>query len=72
MGSKESGSGEKRKWLSDCTGPDMDQGFPGNFTVQVTYTLTEDNEIQIHYEGTADQDTIVNMTNHSYFKPGRT
>ena len=47
--------------------PDMDQGFPGNFTVQVTYTLTEDNEIQIHYEGTADQDTIVNMTNHSYF-----
>ena len=47
--------------------PDMDQGFPGNLTVQVTYTLTEDNEIQIHYEGTADQDTIVNMTNHSYF-----
>ena len=29
--------------------PDMDQGFPGNLTVQVTYTLTEDNEIQIHY-----------------------
>ena len=49
------------------TSPDMDQGFPGTFTVQVTYTLTDENEIQIHYEGEADQDTIVNMTNHSYF-----
>lgn len=45
----------------------MDQGYPGNFTIEVTYTLTEDNEVKIHYYGTADQDTIVNMTNHSYF-----
>lgn len=47
--------------------PDGDQGFPGNFTGYVTYTLTDDNEIVIHYEGSADADTIVNMTNHSYF-----
>lgn len=47
--------------------PDGDQGYPGNFDVTVTYTLTEDNEIVITYCGRADQDTIANMTNHSYF-----
>lgn len=49
------------------TSPHMDQGFPGNFDVTVTYTLTEDNEVKIHYRGISDQDTMVNMTNHSYF-----
>lgn len=47
--------------------PNMDQGFPGNFEVTVIYTLTEDNAVKIHYQGKADQDTMVNMTNHSYF-----
>ncbi len=47
--------------------PDGDQGFPGNFKVTVTYMLTEENKVKIHYEGTSDADTIVNMTNHSYF-----
>ena len=47
--------------------PDGDQGYPGNFDVDVTYTLTDDNELKIDYNGTPDQDTIVNMTNHSYF-----
>lgn len=47
--------------------PHMDQGFPGNFDVTVTYTLTEENEVKIHYEGKSDMDTMVNMTNHSYF-----
>lgn len=47
--------------------PDGDQGFPGNFTGYVTYMLTDDNEVVLHYEGSADADTIVNMTNHSYF-----
>lgn len=47
--------------------PDGDQGFPGNFNVTVTYTLTEDNEVKIAYKGTSDADTIANMTNHSYF-----
>jgi len=46
---------------------DMEQGYPGNFDVSVTYTLTEDNEIKITYTGKADKDTIANMTNHSYF-----
>lgn len=47
--------------------PDGDQGFPGNFDVTVTYTLTEQNEVRIEYNGKSDADTIVNMTNHSYF-----
>jgi aldose 1-epimerase len=47
--------------------PDGDQGFPGNFNVTVTYMLTEDNKVKIHYEGSSDADTIANMTNHSYF-----
>ena len=47
--------------------PNMDQGFPGTFEVTVTYTLTEENELKIHYHGTCDQDSMVNMTNHSYF-----
>jgi aldose 1-epimerase len=47
--------------------PDMDQGFPGRLTTHVTYTLTDDNELQIHYEATTDKTTIVNLTNHSYF-----
>ena len=47
--------------------PDGEQGFPGNFDITVTYTLTEDDAVEIHYEGTCDQDTVANMTNHSYF-----
>lgn len=47
--------------------PDGDGGFPGEFSVMLTYTWTDDNQLQLHYEGTCDQDTIVNMTNHSYF-----
>lgn len=49
------------------TAKDGEEGFPGNCEVIVTYTLTKENSIVIHYEGTADADTIMNMTNHSYF-----
>lgn len=47
--------------------PDMEQGFPGNLDISVTYELTDENEIRISYRGVCDRDTIVNMTNHSYF-----
>lgn len=47
--------------------PDMDQGFPGNLDISVKYTLTEDNAIVIAYDAVTDQDTVVNLTNHSYF-----
>lgn len=47
--------------------PDGDQGFPGELQIRVTYSLTKNNQIQIHMEGITDQDTVVNLTNHSYF-----
>ncbi len=47
--------------------PDMEQGFPGNLDISVTYTLTNDNELVIEYLAVSDQDTIVNLTNHTYF-----
>lgn len=46
---------------------DGSMGFPGNKKIQVSYTLTESNELKIHYEVQSDRNTIVNMTNHSYF-----
>ena len=46
---------------------DMDQGFPGNVDVCVTYRLTQENELEIRYQAVPDQDTLLNLTNHSYF-----
>lgn len=46
---------------------DGDEGFPGKVKVKVTYTLTSDNAIKIHYEGKSNRDTLLNMTNHTYF-----
>lgn len=46
---------------------DGDNLFPGEVTAKVTYTLTEDNAIEINYEATTDKETVINMTNHSYF-----
>ncbi len=47
--------------------PDGDQGYPGAASLCVTYTLTEDNGFEIHYEVVCDQDTVMNPTNHAYF-----
>ena len=58
---------EKYSITFSIKSPHLDQGFPGNFTAFVSYTLTEKNELVLDYKGTADKDTIVNMTNHSYF-----
>lgn len=57
----------KNKITFTIESPDGDQGFPGNFRVSVTYTLTDENEIILAYEGMSDQDTVANLTNHSYF-----
>ena len=47
--------------------PDGDNGFPGHVKAYVTYTLTDQNAIDIWYEATTDKPTVINMTNHSYF-----
>jgi aldose 1-epimerase len=46
--------------------PDGDQNFPGTLTTQVTYTLTNDDVLQIVYVASTDKDTVINFTNHSY------
>ena len=47
--------------------PHGDQGFPGNATVQVTYRLDDQGGLHIVYDAVSDQDTLFNLTNHSYF-----
>lgn len=47
--------------------PDGDNGFKGNLTATVTYSLTDENELSITYSATSDQPTDVNLTNHSFF-----
>jgi len=53
----------KLKYLSK----DMEEGYPGNLTVFVTYTLKNDNSLDVLYEATTDKKTVLNLTQHSYF-----
>jgi aldose 1-epimerase len=61
-----SGDGEVSVKLSRVS-PDMEEGYPGNLAVEVTYTLTDNNEIRIDYHATTDEPTQVNLTNHAYW-----
>lgn len=53
--------------MLQLTSPNGDQGFPGKIIVKVIYTLTEQNRLKIEYFATAEQTTLYNPTNHSYF-----
>jgi aldose 1-epimerase len=68
---------DKRLWRANLVSPqslqlkyrsaDGEEGYPGNLDVTVKYTLTDANELRIDYLATTDKETVVNLTNHSYF-----
>jgi len=68
---------DKREWtvvesihdkiVFELYSPDGDQGYPGDVTCRVTYTLMPENTLRIDYEATTQTETLCNLTNHSYF-----
>lgn len=50
-----------------CISEDMEESYPGNLKIQVKYSLSENDELQIEYSATTDVKTPVNLTNHTYF-----
>jgi aldose 1-epimerase len=59
----EKGVGLKLHYISK----DMEEGYPGNLDVTVTYMLTNHDELKIHYQATTDKPTVCNLTNHNYY-----
>lgn len=60
-------SSDSKKLVLKCVLPDGTDGFPGNLTTTLTYSLTDDNGLSIAYEAETDKPTVVNLSNHSYF-----
>jgi aldose 1-epimerase len=62
--------GEVARVRFRLTSPDRDEGYPGELTALVTYTLAPDDTLRIEYEATTIAATVVNLTQHSYFNLG--
>ena len=62
--------GEEPELSLHILSPDGDEGYSGNLDVTVTYKLTNQNGLVIHYYATTDKKTILNLTNHAYFNLG--
>lgn len=61
-------SDQKKLWIKlGYLSKDGDGGFPGNMKLTCTYSLSLDNALEIQYSAVSDKDTIINLTNHSYF-----
>jgi aldose 1-epimerase len=61
------GNDESASLILGYLSKDMEEGYPGNLNVKITYTLTNQNALEVTYEATTDKSTIVNLTQHSYF-----
>lgn len=61
---------EEPELILHLVSPDGDEGYPGTLDICVTYRLTSDNALSIRYVATTDAETILNLTNHSYFNLG--
>jgi len=59
---------ENRRFLKlNYLSKDMEEGYPGNLNVYVTYTLSDNNELEVEYNANTDKTTVLNLTQHSYF-----
>lgn len=65
--SAETVDGEEPQVVFTAESPDLEEGYPGNLKIQVSYTLTKDNELKIRYCAVSDKETIFNPTNHAFF-----
>ena len=63
----ESVDGDEPQLILTYTSPDGEENFPGTLEIKVTYTLSKDGSLSVHYEATTDKTTVVNMTHHAYF-----
>ncbi len=66
-GSEIKGDGDNQKLILSLLSHHMDEGYPGNLTVNISYHLTNQNELVTEYLASSDKATPVNITNHTYF-----
>ena len=60
-------STSEQKIVLALVSADGDEGYPGNLSITLTYELTNENALNIHYEATTDKPTVIGLTQHSYF-----